>query len=136
MCIYFDVFKKTLMPEFTGKEISQIYLDGEYNNGDGGIIIEFSENEKKIILFDDKRACCESRYVHCDDALDHYDGSIFKAIQIKRTEKFRDDLGEDHEIQFVHIVTNVGTVVAETHNIHDGNYGGFDLKVDLLGEKN
>ena len=136
MCIFFDVFKKSLMPEFTGKEISQIYLDKDYNNGDGGIVIEFSEDNKKIILFDDRRMCCESRYVHCDDSLDYYDGSIFRGIQIKRLENFRDRADYDHEIQFVHIVTNVGTVVAETHNVHSGHYGGFDLKIDLLGGRN
>ena len=129
MCLYFDVFKKTLMPDFVGKKIAKIYIDPDYNNGDGGLVIEFEDN-KKIILFDDNRQSSESRFIHSDDDLSWHMGSVFQGIQIKNIKDTRDEYDCKHEIQFVHVLTETDILVVETHNVHEGHYGGFNLKID------
>jgi hypothetical protein len=129
MCLYFDVFKKTLMQDFVGKKIEKLYIDPEYNNGDGGLVIQFEDN-KKIILFDDNRQCCESRYIHSNDNLSWHEGSNFKGIQIKNIRDKRDECDFKHETQFIHVLTETDTLVIETHNVHEGHYGGFNLKID------
>ncbi len=132
MCMFLVDFKRALMPEIIGKRIKEIYLDYDYNNGDGGLVIEFIENNKKIVLFDDARQCCEARYIHCSDDLEWYQESAFSGIKVKNVKDFIDDHSQKHEIQFIHVTTSMGTVVVETHNIHEGHYGGFNLKIDTI----
>jgi hypothetical protein len=129
MCLYFDVFKKTLMPDFVGKKIEKVYIDPEYNNSDGGLVVEL-EGNKKIILFDDNRQSCESRFVRSNDDLSWFEGTTFKGIQIKNMKDTRDEFDEIHETQFIHVLTGIGNIIMEVHNIHSGHDGGFDLKVD------
>jgi hypothetical protein len=35
-----------------------------------------------------------------------------------------------HEVQFLRVSTDAGTIVCETHNEHNGYYGGFNVCVE------
>ena len=108
------------------KTISAISVDPEYNRGDGGLAIDFADGTG-IILFDDGRSCCENRYIHTDDDLTAFVGAVFAGCEIREVPNIEDKSG-DHEVQFLLVHTNLGTITAETHNEHNGYYGGFYLR--------
>ena len=83
----------------------------------------------KIKLFDDGQSCCEERYMTTDDDLSYYIGSQLLDAEIKEAPSVQDEDGE-HEVQFLEIVTSRGAFVMETHNIHNGYYGGFLIRAE------
>jgi len=86
---------------------------------------EFSDGYK-MELFDDGQSCCESRYMTTDDNLDYYAGATFLDAEIKDAPCLEDEEGWSvHEVQFLEIKTSKGSFTMETHNEHNGYYGGF-----------
>jgi hypothetical protein len=101
-------------------------VDPEYNGNDGGLVIDFIDSTG-IVLFDDGRSCCENRYVHTDDDLAAFTGAVFLGCEIREASNVPDEYG-DHEVQFLLVHTSLGVVTIETHNEHNGYYGGFYLR--------
>jgi hypothetical protein len=117
---------ETLLDAAKGKTISAITVDPEYNHGDGGLVIDFADGTG-IVLFDDGRSCCEERYVHTDDDLTGYVGALFNGCEIREAPNVQDDDEGVHEVQFLIVHTSLGDITVETHNEHNGYYGGFYL---------
>jgi len=105
-----------------GQKISALVLDTDSN-----ILLFTFTSGLQVALWDDGQSCCEERYIHTDDDLDQFIGSIFRSIELRGVPDTDDENGI-HEMQFVHINTSVGTLVLETHNIHNGYYGGFSIR--------
>ena len=110
-----------------GKTVSNVAIDPGYNHDDGGLVIDFIDGTG-IVLFDDGRSCCENRYVHTDDDLTTFAGAVFNGCEIREAEPIEDDDYGVHEIQFLLVHTSLGVVTVETHNEHNGYYGGFYLR--------
>lgn len=72
--------------------------------------------------------CCERRYMTCGDDLQSFSGAKFVGLEVLDAPDV-DDGGEVHEVQFLHVRTDAGTLVCETHNEHNGYYGGFSVVV-------
>ena len=117
----------TVLDAANGKVISTMTVDPEYNAGDGGLVIDFVDGTG-IVLFDDGRSCCESRYVHTDDDLAAFAGAVFNGCEIREAPNLTDDDSGVHEVQFLLVHTSLGVVTIETHNEHNGYYGGFYLR--------
>lgn len=121
-----DELKKML-----GKEIENISLvvpkSSRKYNGPDELVISFTDGSA-LSLYDDGQTCCESRYLTTDDALETYAGSTLLDIKVLDSEVIDDPDGDCHEVQFLRIYTSKGVLVAETHNEHNGYYGGFDLR--------
>lgn len=84
------------------------------------------EDASEIALRDNGQSCCESRYMTCDDDLSEYLGA--KLLDVAEAAgKSAEDRGDYHETMFLKIKTDRGTITVETHNEHNGYYGGFDL---------
>jgi hypothetical protein len=83
-------------------------------------------------VMDAGQSCCERRYLHTDDDLGSMVGETLTQIYVLDA-AIKEEVGSDaeHEVQFVHIVTNRQHVVVETHNEHNGYYGGFALRVEV-----
>ena len=79
----------------------------------------------QIEISDDGQSCCELRYMTCDDELKDFVGGTFDKIEIREAPETEDEYGEVHEVQFLLITTNKGVFTIETHNEHNGYYGGF-----------
>jgi len=92
------------------------------------IIITF-DDDVKIKIIDDGQSCCESRYMTTDDDVSWLNGKIFTGIEIKDAPDIDNNDYNVHEIQFLEINTNEGSVTFATHNKHNGNYGGFNIKI-------
>jgi hypothetical protein len=111
-----------------GKTISAMAVNPEYNHGDGGLVIDFIDGTG-IVLFDDGRSCCEKRYAHTDDDLTAFAGAVFRGCEIREAPNLVDEDSDVHEVQFLLVHTSLGAVTIETHNEHNGYYGGFYLAV-------
>lgn len=113
------------------KTIASIALDPEYNGGDGGLRIAFTDLSG-IVLFDDARSCCENRYMHTDEDLQSFIGAQLVGAETRDAPDREDEHGEYHEVQFLLVHTDLGTFTLETHNEHNGYYGGFSLQCNKL----
>lgn len=104
------------------KKITALRLEDE------ALHVEFKDGTK-FRIWDDGQSCCESRYMTTDDDLSHYVGSTIRDVEIADAPA-REDEYECHEVQFLRIKTTKGTLVMETHNQHNGYYGGFYIRID------
>jgi len=111
-----------------GKTIAA--LENGSHNGEEALIFTFADGAK-MVLWDDARSCCESRYLHTDDDLSSVIGAKLVELDVREGGAKDDDDGS-HEWAFLHIVTDKATVVVETHNEHNGYYGGIDLRCEFI----
>jgi len=93
--------------------------------------IEFDESElvlwfgnDSLRIWDDGQSCCERRYLHTDDDLQYYVGSLFWDVNQTEAPNIEDQY-DVHEVSFLQVKTSLGVFTIETHNEHNGYYGGF-----------
>jgi hypothetical protein len=113
---------ENLLKSVIGKKIKSVQV---VNGNDEHFLIEM----KKGISFrisDEGQSCCENRYLVCDDVLNQYSGARLLGIEVRDWANKECEYGE-HEIQFVVIQTDLGNITLETHNEHNGYYGGFSI---------
>jgi len=113
-----------------GKTIAA--LEKGSHDGEEALIFTFTDGVK-MALWDDARSCCESRYLHTDDDLSSVVGAELVLLDV-RDGGVKDDEDGSHEWAFLHIITDKATVVVETHNEHNGYYGGIDPRCELITE--
>jgi hypothetical protein len=86
------------------------------------------DNGIKVKLYDDGQSCCESRYMKTDDDLPYFIGATLVDIEELPSTATDEDY-DVHEIMFVHVKTDKGNIVLNTHNKHNGYYGGFYMRL-------
>ena len=111
-----------------GKTIAKMWLDDSANNNNGSLYIFFTDGTG-VEIFDDGQDCCENRYITCDDDLFRVEGATLVDIEIRDGPDIEGEWGDVHETRFLYINTSYGTITAETHNEHNGYYGGFVIRV-------
>lgn len=112
-----------ILQKSTGKTLSNLSLKD-------ALLFEFTDGSK-IMISDDGQSCCESRYMTTDDDLAYYVGSEFRNAEIRDVES-KDDDDSSHEILFLVVTTSKGSFTIETHNEHNGFYGGFSMNVSEI----
>ena len=127
--------------DYYGKTIESIDLrhyekNEMFKENPDRIVIEFTDGVK-ISISDEGQSCCEERFITCDDDLDSFSGGTLIAVEVVgHQEVSSNDLSEYYkEICFLKIVTDIGTVTFETHNIHNGYYGGFAITCREIGHE-
>ena len=103
-----------------GKTISSASLEA------GSLRLIFTD-ETILELYDDGQSCCESRYMTCDDDLASYVGATLVDAEVAEAPNRECEYG-DHEVAFLRVTTSAGVLTCETHNEHNGYYGGFALR--------
>jgi hypothetical protein len=103
-----------------GNRIDMAMIDKE---GDCALVLALG-NGKTIRFRDNGRSCCESRYMTCDDDLSKYVGATLLGAEARKAPGIKCEYG-DHEVMFLIVKTSRGDITAETHNEHNGYYGGF-----------
>ena len=106
-----------------GQKIASVTLSKEY---DGALEFSF-DSGYRMNLHDDGRSCCEHRYMTCDDDLSvHVGATLLDADVLPAPPVSEDEAhGDCHEVAFLVVTTSAGKITAETHNEHNGYYGGF-----------
>jgi hypothetical protein len=107
-----------------GKQIIKCELVKEYEHD--GLLLGFADGTG-IELWDDGQSCCEDRYMHTDDALTEFVGTTFLGAEEREAPDVDDDTYGVHEVAFLVVKTSLGDFTIETHNEHNGYYGGFYL---------
>lgn len=113
-----------LAPLLNGHVVSKFSL---HENGDR-LSMRIPDRNSVVVIRDDGQSCCEDRHMTCDDDLASFDGATLLKITIEDGPETSDDW-ETHEQQFVKIDTSKGRITLVTHNVHNGYYGGFDVKI-------
>lgn len=96
------------------------------------LIISFQDGTA-IALRDDGQDCCEERYMTTDDDIASLVGHNLLKIEEKKIEEspiHEPHQGYVHEICFIEVATDNGFVTINTHNQHNGYYGGFILLIE------
>ena len=112
------------MKRALGKTISDIELTEE------ALFITFVDGYK-IKLSDEGQTCCESRYMYSDDGLSWFIGSKLTDAEVKEAPNIEDEWGA-HEVAFLVVTTSKGAFTIETHNKHNGYYGGFLVRCAIV----
>lgn len=108
-----------------GKTIDSITLDKKED-----IIRIAIDGGPRVIIRDEGGEGSEERYISTDDNLQAFSGARYLGSEIREPQ----DLGEAdwyHEVQFFVIKTDRGNLTFESHNKHNGFYGGFLIRARL-----
>jgi hypothetical protein len=97
---------------------------------DDGLHFTF-DDDSKMKLFDDGQTCCESRYMTTDDKLADFIGSQLLSAEVNEAPNIATAYGEPHEVAFLVVKTSIGVFTCETHNEHNGYYGGFLIQAEV-----
>lgn len=108
-----------------GKKIVAVRLDKERDR----VEIDLADHTQ-LTLWDGGQSCCESRYITTDDDLTKITNTALRDIELADAPPITAEY-EEHEVQFLHIRTPKGTATFETHNEHNGYYGGFSIQASL-----
>jgi hypothetical protein len=100
-----------------GKTIHEVKFHGD------AIHFEMADGQR-FRIEDDGQSCCEHRYMKCDDDLAHFAGATFLGAEVRDAPSIEDGC-ESHEVAFLIVKTSQGEFTANTHNEHNGYYGGF-----------
>jgi len=104
-----------------GKTIIELTMTGD-GEGDDELHFVFDDGARMSLL-DNEQLCCELRYMTTDDNLKDFVGAKFESAEVRDGPQY----SNSHEIQFLIVHTSKGSFTIETHNEHNGYYGGFDL---------
>lgn len=129
---------KETVESFTGsvgKKISALELmkgDTEkYYAPADELVFTFADGSK-MRMWDNGQSCCEERYMHTDDDLAAFVGTTLMDGEIKEGPEREGEYGDVHEVEFLVITTSKGAFTIETHNIHNGYYGGFAVRAAMV----
>lgn len=83
-----------------------------------------------IKFYDSGQSCCESRYMNTDEDLNSFSGAKLLGASIREVYGVQ---GESDwnvtDCAFLVIETSKGAITIKNYNIHNGYYGGFDIRV-------
>jgi hypothetical protein len=115
-----DVMIKAIGQKITNLKIENNQLQFHFDNG------------LKMGISDEGQSCCEERYMTTDDDLNTFIGATLIDLQLRDVKTTMSEYGSPHEISFLIINTSLGDITIETHNVHNGYYGGFWIKAKEL----
>jgi len=87
---------------------------------------------RRMQITDEGQSCCEERYLHSDDDLSYHVGAKLLTAEISDAPDVETEYGV-HEVKFLKVATSKGVFTIETHNFHNGYYGGFAVRA-AIGE--
>lgn len=112
-----------------GKIIKSIELQ---DISDGRLLFTFDDGTKMSIS-DEGRSCCEDRYMTTDDDLSSFSGSVLVDAEVREM-PILEHKYDVHEMAFLVVTTSFGSFTIETHNVHNGYYGGFVMRCSIVND--
>ena len=113
------------MVDILNGAIGKTITKAELIDGGGVNAIRLWFGENGIEIWDGGQSCCECRYTTTDDNPSDLVGKKLTKVEVADGPDTDDDDNDVHEVQFLRIHAEDETVVFETHNEHNGWYGGF-----------
>lgn len=90
------------------------------------------DDGSKIKIWDDGQSCCEHRYMSTDDNLAYLAGATLVNVEVREAPTIQGGYGDEHEVQFLALMTDKGDAVFANHNEHNGYYGGFGIEAAVI----
>ena len=87
------------------------------------------DDDSMLTVFDGGQSCCESRYMRTDDKFEDFVGAQLISMEIKQAPTMTGEYGDEHEVQFLELMTSKGALTMASHNEHNGYYGGFAIEL-------
>ena len=123
---------KAMLPLIGSKIVSiewnvgkKCYYDSVFMVAEGGA----------VEIADKSHQCCEARWMTTDDDLQYFVGAKVLGLEVLNApDGPTDSAGSVHEVKFLNLTTSKGVITFQTHNEHNGYYGGFDVAVDAITE--
>ena len=112
-----------------GKTVREAVLKPEAKR-DGALKVVFTDGTE-LLLFDDGRSCCESRWLHTDDDLSSLAGGVLREVRVDPGPTEEDAYGDPKESEFLVLRTDRATVTVVAYNEHNGYYSGFWLAAEV-----
>ncbi len=124
-----------VLHESAGQTIASLTLKPAVVRDDVAALIFRFTDGTAMQLRDEGQQCCEVRYMHTDDRLSDFVGAQFRSAKIRSVPLIStDEYDGKHEIQFLIVKTSIGEFTIETHNVHNGYYGGFSVEASVVEE--
>jgi hypothetical protein len=118
-----------------GKTIKHIELSPPPNDsskwddeGQDTLKVTFDDGSM-LTVFDAGQSCCESRYMRTDDKFEAFVGAKLLSMELKEAPTITGEWGDEHEVQFLELMTSKGALTMASHNEHNGYYGGFAIEL-------
>lgn len=119
-----------------GKTISSLVLKTYDTRDIDALVFHFTDGTA-MQLRDEGQSCCETRYMHTDDKLSDFVGAQFLGAGVQVAPSIpTKEYDDEHEIQFLIVKTSIGEFTVETHDVHNGYYGGFAIEASVVAEEN
>ena len=119
-----------VLPYFIKTIVKAEITESDYTeNRQEGVRLTFMDGSVLEVV-DDARACCESRYVVCDDNPEDLVGGRLTRVEVVHVGNVPDpDDGGVREEALLVIDTDKDTLTLTTRNDNNGYYGGFDVRL-------
>lgn len=131
-----DVDSAHALQSALGKTIASLALKTHDQRDIDALVFHFTDGTA-MQLRDEGQSCCETRYMHTDDKLSDFVGAQFLGAEVRDAPSIPSKEYEDvHEVQFLIVKTSIGEFTVETHNEHNGYYGGFAIEASIVEEEN
>lgn len=111
--------------EFYGRKIQDVIFTEE------SMTLKF-EDGRGIQIIDAGQDCCEHRYMTTDDNVADLIGGMLRKIEEKPGPEVEEEY-DVHETCFVEVATQDDHIIITNHNEHNGYYGGFLMRVFVVG---
>jgi len=118
-----------------GKTIKHIELsapnessDRWDDDGQDTLKVTFDDGSM-LTAYDAGQSCCEHRYMRTDDKFEDFVGAKLLSMELKEAPTTTDEYGDEHEVQFLELMTSKGALTMASHNEHNGYYGGFAIEL-------
>lgn len=108
---------------------TQSIVFGQDDNERDRIALFFKDGTR-LDMYDDGQSCCEVRYITTGHDLKIEPAGLL-SIELRNVIALS-NASEEHEIVFLHVITDRETIVFETHNEHNGYYGGFNVRIEEI----
>jgi len=116
-----------------GKTIKHIELSppkGDKWDDDGQDTLKVTFDDDSVMtVFDYGQSCCEHRYMRTDDKFEDFIGAKLLSMELKEAPTTTGEYGDEHEVQFLELMTSKGALTMASHNEHNGYYGGFAIEI-------
>lgn len=89
------------------------------------------EGGPTVRMSDHGQSCCESRYMRTDDDLASFVGATLTGVEVREAPSVDVDY-DAHDVEFLAVQTDRGEFVMSSHNEHNGYYGGFAIRAEII----
>ncbi len=111
------------------KKVSLVNPARKYLRHPMAIGINFGPKDDLFLWLDWDWVTDCTTYFDTDDDLGYFNGARLVDVVLNPAQCKESTWSQVHDIMFLNILTSVGVITFQAHNVHNGYYEGFEIKV-------